>query len=158
MAYADDPVDVLFKKWHNTLVNSGVSDIYTYIVDCYKEHGCFMYDYERFSDLLDGTSFDKTEVYLNYLKPEDRWLVSTYDNSQRLSLLKEFLPMAQTPMLLVYSKDDPWTGARPETINPVTTKMVLNPIGVHSDNFSELDHYTPELTKEIMDYIRRYVY
>lgn len=117
-----------------------------------------MNDYEQFGDLLDGTSFDKTKVNLDYLEEKDRWIESTYDNSQRLRLLNEFLPQTTTPTLLVYSKDDPWTGARPEHINPVTTKMIINPNGIHLDNLNTVENYTLELAQEIMSYIRRYIY
>lgn len=158
MPHANDAVDVLFKKWYDLLESNRDPTLYTYIVDCYKEQGFYVNDYEQFGDLLDGTSFDKTKVNLDYLEEKDRWIESTYDNSQRLRLLNEFLPQTTTPTLLVYSKDDPWTGARPEHINPVTTKMIINPNGIHLDNLNTVENYTLELAQEIMSYIRRYIY
>ena len=158
MAYADDTEEVLFQKWYSLLESNRDTVFNTYIIDCYKEQGFYTNDYEQFSDLLDGTSFDKTKVNLTYLSPSDRWIADTYDNSHFLSILNDFLPQTSTPTLLVYSKEDPWTGARPPVINPVTTKMLINPDGIHSDNIDNPEYYAPQLSQEITDYIRRYVY
>lgn len=158
MAYADEPVPTLFKKWNSMLTSNRISAFSTYYVDCFKEQGFYTNDYEQFSDLLDGTSFDKTKVNLEQLPEKDRWIVPYYDNSQRLSLLNDFLPQSTTPTLLVYSKDDPWTGARPEYINPVTTKMVINPDGIHNDNLNDPTNYAPELAQELKAFIRRYIH
>ena len=96
MPHANDAVDVLFKKWYDLLESNRDPILYTYNVDCYKEQGFYVNDYEQFGDLLDGTSFDKTKVNLDYLEEKDRWIESTYDNSQRLRLLNEFLPVQNT--------------------------------------------------------------
>lgn len=158
MAYATDTEEELFEKWYSLLDSNRDPYTYTYYIDCFKEQGFYTNDYEQFSDLLDGTSFDKTQVNATYLNPSDRWIADTYDNSHFLSILNEFLPQTSIPTLLVYSKEDPWTGARPQVINPVTTKMIINPDGIHCDNIDDPEYYAPQLSQEITDYIRRYVY
>lgn len=46
----------------------------------------------------------------------------------------------------------------PKKINPLTTKLIINPIGIHSNNLENTDIYEPETRREIMDYIKRYFY
>ena len=147
-----------YRSWHEMYESNRSQEFYTYYIDCMKEQGLYRPDYDRYSELLEGTSIDEEECVLFIIKEEDRWLRNTYDNTQRVDLLTNFLPTATTPMLFVYSKDDPWTAERPNNINPVTTKLIINPIGIHSNALENTDIYAPETRREIMDYIKRYVY
>ena len=158
MANATDDMHRLYQLWHTLLVANHIESwAYTYWIECVKEQGMYTHDYDRYADLLSGTSFDKEESMFYGIQAQDRWLIDHYDNSFRISLLDNFLPMTTTPTLFVYSKDDPWTAVRPKDINPITSKMFINPIGIHSNKLSDETIYSPELSKEIMDYIKLYI-
>ena len=42
------------------------------------------------------------------------------DNSVTKDILDNFLLKTETPILMVYAKDDPWTGGRPAKVNALT--------------------------------------
>jgi len=157
LAKADDSVDELYKKWKAMFDSNRDTLMNTYLVDCYKWQGMSIHNYDAYKDLLAGTSFSVKETNLLTFPEKDRWIYDTYDNSHQLALLNN-LPYSPKPTLLVYSKDDPWTGARPQRINPLSTKLVINPTGIHSANLFDEERYKPELTKEIVDYIKQFIY
>lgn len=158
MAKADDSVDDLYNKWYDLLVGNRTPAYITYYVDCIKWQGLFQNDYDVYKEYLNGTSFSPRNVNLSLIPAEVRPLYDAYDNSYRLKLVKDYMPFTAKPTLLVYSKDDPWTGGRPEYINPVTTKMVINPNGIHSDALINEEYYSPSLTQEIVSFVSQYVY
>ncbi len=150
--------NAMFSSWYDNYYDGGDSDYYAYGVDCMKWQGIFMYDYDVFSEYLNGTSFSPKQLILDLLNEEDQWMYDAYSNSIAMELLNEYLPNTTKPTLLVYSKDDPWTGARPEHINPASTKMFINPKGNHSDRMFNTYLYSPELTQEILTFVRQYIY
>jgi predicted alpha/beta-fold hydrolase len=92
----------------------------------------------------------------NKLYDCDMWLYDAYDNSVHLDILNNFLPNCEKPILLVYSQNDPWTGARITNVNPVA-KLIINPDGIHHQDINNPEHYSPALRQEIIDYIGKYV-
>ena len=61
------------------------------------------------------------------------------------------------PLLLYYSKDDPWTAGQPEKIGS-NVKKIINPVGVHSSKINNPDYCPADVKKEVMDYISTYIY
>ena len=139
--------------------NEDQSYIYPYYIQCAKELGQYICDYDAYASQLEGTAFDINEVLKNpcELKNEDCWLYQTYDSTLLTDIRTRFIPTTNCPLLFVYSKDDPWTAARPDLINEQYSKMIINPIGVHNHDINSTEHYTPEMKQEIMDFIARYV-
>lgn len=135
---------------------------YPYYIQTAKQLGQYAYDYSLVPQ-LEGTDFDASILNSNpkvsnpsALFDCDVWLYDYYDNSTILDILSNFLPNFSKPILFVYSKSDPWTGARPATINPVA-KMVINPDGVHNQDLNNKDHYSAACRQEILDYVSKYV-
>ena len=135
------------------------SFVYPYEIQTAKELGQFDYDYEAYADVLEGTSFDASSLRSNPsdLHPEDRWLYSTYDSSLLVDIRNNFIPNTTCPILLVYQKNDPWTGARPDQVNQQYSKMIINPSGIHNHDINNPAHYSPGTRQEIMDFIAQYV-
>ncbi len=158
MATVDDSVDQLYKKWHDMLVANRAPALVTYYVDCSRWQGLFQNDYDVYKDLLAGTSFSPRNVNLSFIPQDLRYIYDSYSSTYQLQLVNQYMPFTAKPTLLVYAKDDPWTGARPECINPVSTKMIINPKGIHSDRMLNEEYFAPELTKEIVDFVSQYIY
>ncbi len=158
MATADDSVDELYKKWREMLVANRDSALVTYYVDCSRWQGLFQNDYDVYKDLLEGTSFSPRNVNLSFVPEDLRYIYDAYDSSYQLKLVNDHIPFTSKPTLLVYAKDDPWTGARPPLINTISTKLVINPIGTHNDGLLNKEIFTPELTEEIANYVKKYIY
>ena len=121
--------------------------------------GNYIFDFSLYADELAGTGFND-EVFtsdISTLKEEDRWLYSTYDNSVNLDLLDNFLPHTTCPMLFVYSKDDPWTAARPTQVNEPYVQVLINPIGTHSHALYNRDLYSQDTQDQIMAFIGQYI-
>ena len=161
MASLDLPNDqfintVLKEVFHPT--DDG-SSTYPYGIQTAKELGQFIFDYNAFANVLNGTSFDINALKKNPsgLKDEDLWVYETYDNTLLTDIRNRFIPTTTCPILFVYSKDDPWTGARPDQINEQYSKLIINPIGVHDHDINSEEHYSPETRKEIMDFVARFV-
>ena len=137
---------------------------YPYYIQSTKELGQYNYDLSALGDITNAPGFDDPlfkaepkELNLNGLFDVDLWLYDTYDNSMILDILNNFLPSTNKPILLVYSKNDSWTGARPEVINNSVAKMIINPDGIHAQDINNPSHYSPAIRNEILDYISRYV-
>ncbi len=158
MATIGDSEEDLYKKWHNLLVFNRDPTYVTYYVDGCKWQGFFQNDYDVYKEYLNGTSFSPRAVNLTYVPQEARPFYDTYSNAYQLQVVNEYLPFTGKPTLLVFSKDDPWTGGRPEHINPVSTKMIINPNGIHGDSLDNEEHYTPALSQEIVDFVNDYIY
>lgn len=157
MATADDSVDDLYKKWHELLVGNRNPAYVTYYVDCSRWQGLYQNNYDVYKDLLAGTSFSPRKVNMSFIPEDLRYIYDAYDSSYQLQLLNGYFPFTSKPTLLVYAKDDPWTGARPKYINTVSTKMIINPIGIHNDGIMNRDYYTEEIAQEITDFVKKYI-
>ena len=125
-----------------------------------KQIGYMGFDFSLFPSLED-TSFDADKLVPRVGNPNklydcDMWLYDAYDNSVHLDILNNFLPNCKKPILLVYSQNDPWTGARITNVNPVA-KLIINPDGIHHQDINNPEHYSPALRQEIIDYIGKYV-
>ena len=140
-----------------TINDNRDTDTYTYFVDCAKEQGFPDPGYDYFADLLEGTGFKAEDGATALLKEEDRWLVKYYDNSQRTKMCEYFFVNSTKPLLLYYSKDDPWTAGQPEKTGP-NVKKVINPIGIHSSSINAPDYCPAEVKQEVMDFISSYIY
>ena len=132
-------------------------DTYTYFVDCAKDQGAPDPGYDYFADVLEGTGFKAEDGAMSLLKEEDRWLVKHYDNSHRTNMCEYFFVNSTKPLLLYYSKDDPWSAGQPEKTGP-NVKKIINPIGVHSSHINDPEYCPDEVKKEVMDFISSYIY
>ena len=140
-----------------TINDNRDTDTYTYFVDCAKEQGFPDPGYDYFADLLEGTGFKAEDGATALLKEEDRWLVKYYDNSLRTNICEYFFVNSTKPLLLYYSKDDPWTAGQPEKTGP-NVKKVINPIGIHSSSINDPDYCPADVKQEVMDFISSYIY
>ena len=140
-----------------TINDNRDTDTYTYFVDCAKEQGFPDPGYDYFADLLEGTGFKAEDGATALLKEEDRWLVKYYDNSLHTNICEYFFVNSTKPLLLYYSKDDPWTAGQPEKTGP-NVKKVINPIGIHSSSINAPDYCPAEVKQEVMDFISSYIY
>jgi len=132
-------------------------DTYTYFVDCAKEQGFSDDGYDYFADELEGTGFKAEDAITSLLKEEDRWLVKQYDNSLRTKMCEDFFVNSTMPLLLFYSKDDPWSAGQPEKTGP-NVKKVINPVGIHSPIINNPEYCPVEVKEEVMDFISRYIH
>ena len=128
---------------------------YPWFVQLAKQLGRYEHAYESYADLLEGTSFDKEKMVecLTPLEEKDRRLYDTYDNTIIKNIREQFLPSTELPFLFVYSKNDPWSGARITNVNEDYSKIIINPNGTHSNWFLHDNRYTPEIKQEITDFI-----
>lgn len=153
------------KKWKQTPANywERWKKTYPYSIQTAKELGQYAADYTLVEEQLKGVEVDYN--FLNNPTPfnpstlfnRDIWLYDTYSNAMMLDLLNNFLPTTKAPILFVYSKDDPWTGARPAKINESVAKMIINPNGIHNQDINNQKHYSQQVRQEILDYIGKYI-
>lgn len=155
----DSSEDTLFRTiMGDALANDYIEIDYNYypwFVQLAKQLGRYEHAYEFYADLLKGTSFDKEKMVecLTPLKEKDRRLYDTYDNSIIKNIREQFLPSTDLPFLFVYSKNDPWSGARITNVNENYSKIIINSNGTHSNWFLHDNRYTPEIIQEITDFI-----
>lgn len=152
----DELITTIFKDLFERV---DLSSFYPYCIQTAKELENYVNDFTPYANLLEGTSFDFNKILQDpsKLKAEDRWLYGTYNNTLLKDIRNNFIPNTTCPILFVYAKDDPWTGARPDRINEQYSKLVINPIGVHDHDINNEQHYTLAMKQEIMDFIARYV-
>ncbi len=130
---------------------------YSYFVECAKQMGWQDNGYDYFSDLLEGTSFNRDDVLPFLLKESDRWLVEKYDGNPYGNIVNNFFVTTPCPLLLYYVKDDPWSAGQPTKTGP-NVKKVVNPIGKHSPYMND-PAFCPEATKqEVMNFVSTYIY
>ncbi len=127
---------------------------YAYSIQTAKQLGGYEHDVTPIKDLVPGGFKIMNEENPTGLKEEDMWLNSTYDNTFMKSVL-DYLAVTSDPILLVYSKNDPWTGARPEKTGP-GVKTVINPIGIHNHDLYNTKHYDDASFFAIRDFLGRY--
>lgn len=139
-----------------TMDGNRMEEFYAYFIECAKEMGWQNNGYEYFSDLLDGTTFNKEEVLPSILKEQDRALVAAYDGSVYENIVNDFFINTTCPLLLYYVRDDPWSAGAPEQVGPLVKKIV-NPIGRHSSYINDPDLCPPAIKEEVVDFVRSYV-
>lgn len=155
----DSSEETLFRKILNDALNNNYIEVdpkfYPWLVQLAKQLGRYEHAYGAYADLLEGTSFDKEKMVegLTPLEEKDRWLYDTYDNSIIKNIREQFLPSTNLPFLFVYSKNDPWSGARITNVNEKHSKIIINPNGIHSNSIRNESLYNLELKKEITDFI-----
>ena len=132
---------------------------YPYMIQTAKQLGQYVYDCDAYREELQEAVYDFSKMTENVsqLKPEDVWLYDTYDNTNIRNIREVFLPYTTCPVLLVYSKDDPWTGARPTDVHSPNVKVIINPDGIHNHDINVTEHYSTQLRDEIMDFIYQYI-
>lgn len=128
-----------------------------YFAECALQMGWQDNGYAYFSDLLEGTSFDSSQVIFHIMDAEDRELVSSYDGTLYADIVNRFFFTTTCPLLLYFSHDDPWTAGRPAKVGP-NVKMVLNPLGMHGPYLNDPSLCPPSLREEVMTYVEQYVY
>ena len=95
---------------------------------------------------LKGSSCTEESIITMRLRPQDKWLMKTYDNTVQTKIANEFLPTTTCKILLVYSKDDPWTGGRPKEFNNPNVKVLINPVGIHDECLKSKEETYDEVT------------
>jgi len=160
----DNSDEILFRTILNdaltgNYIENDPANWYPWFVQLAKQLGRYEHAYEAYDDLLEGTSFDKNEMLkcLTPLKEEDQWLYDTYDNSIIKNIREQFLPYIELPFLFVYSKNDPWSGARITNVNDKYSKIIINPNGIHGNDILNRSHYSPEIKQEILDFVGNFV-
>ena len=143
----------------NITQNVDENSIYPYFVQTAKELGLNVYDFSPYDSIFQRTDFDLSSLNENPsgLRPEDLWLYNTYDNSVIMDVLNKFLPTTDKPIMMVYAKNDPWTGARPAKVNEKNVKIIIDPTATHSHDINDRDYYTKETSDAIMEFIAQYV-
>jgi len=139
-----------------TVVGNRDERFYTYFVDCAKNIGWVNPGYEYFADLLDGTSFNCNDVLPMFMKEEDAGLLSTYDGSLNNDIFFNYFRTTTCPVLLFYSKDDPWSGGMPTNLSP-SVKIVVNPIGAHNPKLNDPVYCPAEIKQEVMNFVSTYL-
>ena len=112
--------------------------------------------YKFFANLLDGTSFNSDDVLSSILKPEDRWVIPTYDGSTYSNIVNNFFMTSTLPLLLYYVHDDPWSAGMPTQVGP-NVKLVVNPIGRHSPYLNDPKLCPAETKQEVMSFVSTYM-
>jgi hypothetical protein len=149
--------DKLVKAIVSTNVDNKDVAFRSYPVECAKELGWPNDGYSYFANELAGTSFKEADVLTYDLQEEDRWVIGSYDGTLYHDIVNNFFVNTTCPLLLFYSQDDPWTAGKPDKVGP-NVKIVINPIGRHSDNLNDTDLCPPQTKQEVMDYVSTYIY
>lgn len=152
-----DSNDVFVKNVIELIDDNRDVELTAYWVECAKELGMLDSGYDYFADLLDGTTFDRDMLLPCQMRPEDRYLVNTYDGTLVNEINSNFVMNPSCPILLYYVYDDPWTIGKPEKVGPMT-KLIMNPIGKHNSEMNDPALCPPEIKQEVMDYVQTYIY
>lgn len=130
----------------------------TYFIDAIREQGFPYLGYDRFADLLDGTSFSQDNVLRSFLRESEYWMLDTYDGAVRKEMARNYFSRSNRPLLLVYSQDDPWSAGQPDASSlSSSTKLIINPIGIHGADITKEKYFSEEIKDEILDYIHQYI-
>ena len=141
----------------NAIEDNRDETIYPFFVESAKEMGWQDNGYDYFADLLKDTNFNRDDVLSSILKPEDRWLIPTYDSSTYTGIANTFLMTSTMPLLLFYVHDDPWSAGMPKQVGP-NVKLVVNPIGRHSPYLNDPKLCPAETKQSVMDFVSTYIY
>lgn len=148
--------ETLVKEIWVTIEGNRDQTVYSYWVECAKEMGWPNNGYSYFADLLEGTSFNLSEMLPDMLKPQDRYLVTTYDGKLYENLVNNFFMTSTCPLLLYYVHDDPWTAGIPSKVGP-NTKTIINPIGKHNSALNDPSLCPEDIKQEVMSYVLKYI-
>ena len=157
MTDMQDSKEVMVEKLCECIADNDDEAMYAYLVECAKQQGFQNDGYAIFSDLLEGTSFDESQVMAAMLKEEDRWLIDTYDNTLFTDLVDNFVLNSPCPLMFFYSHDDPWTAGMPPRLGS-NAKLIMNPIGKHDPTLNDPVLCPPAVKQEVMDYVQKYIY
>ena len=148
--------DVLVEEVGNAIEDNRDEAFYPFLVESAKEIGWQDNGYQYFADLLEGTSFNRDDVLPSILKPEDRWVIPTYDGSTYTDIVNNFFMTSTLPLLLFYVHDDPWSADMPKQVGP-NVKLVVNPIGCHSPYLNDPKFCPVETKQEVMNFVSTYM-
>ena len=149
--------EALSSKVSTTLMENRDETYRAYFVECVRQMGWQNDGYDYFSDLLEGTSFDYTKVPASVVAPEDRAQVDLYDGSVYADIVNNFFMTSTCPLLLYYSHDDPWSAGKPNQVG-ANVKVVVNPIGKHSDVINDPTYCSSAVKQEVMQYVGQFIY
>ncbi|MBQ9654473.1 MAG: hypothetical protein IJV38_00415 [Prevotella sp.] len=131
-----------------------------YEIHAFKELGYADLDYS----LADGTFLTAQQIQsvIFILCPQYKYQ-SLYPQDKG-TLMRSFRQWVYTentqPIIFVYAKNDPWTGARPDDAaiqqNPMT-KMIIDPIATHNHSFLDRESYTEVSKQAIISALNTYL-
>ena len=131
-----------------------------YEIHAFKELGYADLDYS----LADGTFLTAQQIQsvIFILYPQYKYQ-SLYPQDKG-KLMRNFRQWVYTentqPIIFVYAKNDPWTGARPDDAaiqqNPMT-KMIIDPIATHNHRFLDSESYTETSKQAIISALNTYL-
>ena len=131
-----------------------------YEIHAFKELGYADLDYS----LADGTFLTAQQIQsvIFILCPQYKYQ-SLYpqDKGKLMHSFRQWVYTENTqPIIFVYAKNDPWTGARPDDAaiqqNPMT-KMIIDPIATHSHSFLDSESYTETSKQAIISALNTYL-
>ncbi|MBQ2675390.1 MAG: hypothetical protein IJG07_12050 [Prevotella sp.] len=131
-----------------------------YEIHAFKELGYADLDYS----LADGTFLTAQQIKsVNFILCPQYKYQSLYPQDKG-KLMRNFRQWVYTentqPIIFVYAKNDPWTGARPDDAaiqqNPMT-KMIIDPIATHNHSFLDRESYTEVSKQAIISALNTYL-
>ena len=131
-----------------------------YEIHAFKELGYADLDYS----LADGTYLTAQQIKsVNFILCPQYKYQSLYPQDKG-KLMRNFRQWVYTentqPIIFVYAKNDPWTGARPDDAaiqqNPMT-KMIIDPIATHNHSFLDRESYTEVSKQAIISALNTYL-
>lgn len=131
-----------------------------YEVQAFKELGYADIDYS----LVDGIFLTAQQVEnVNYIFSVQHKYHSLYPQDKG-KLMRDFRQWVYTentqPIIFVYAKNDPWTGARPDDAaiqqNSMTT-LIIDPIATHNHFFLNANYYTETSKQAIISALNAYL-
>lgn len=131
-----------------------------YEIHAFKELGYADLDYS----LADGTFLTAQQIQsvVFILCPQYKYQ-SLYpqDKGKLMRSFRQWVYTENTqPIIFVYAKNDPWTGARPDDAaiqqNPMT-KMIIDPIATHNHSFLDRESYTEVSKQAIISALNTYL-
>ena len=131
-----------------------------YEIHAFKELGYADLDYS----LADGTFLTAQQIQsVNFILCPQYKYQSLYpqDKGKLMHSFRQWVYTENTqPIIFVYAKNDPWTGARPDDAaiqqNPMT-KMIIDPIATHSHSFLDSESYTETSKQAIISALNTYL-
>ncbi len=131
-----------------------------YEIHAFKELGYADLDYS----LADGTFLTAQQIQsvIFILCPQYKYQ-SLYpqDKGKLMRSFRQWVYTENTqPIIFVYAKNDPWTGARPDDAaiqqNPMT-EMIIDPIATHNHSFLDRESYTEVSKQAIISALNTYL-
>ena len=131
-----------------------------YEIHAFKELGYADLDYS----LADGTFLTAQQIQsvIFILCPQYKYQ-SLYpqDKGKLMRSFRQWVYTENTqPIIFVYAKNDPWTGARPDDAaiqQNSMSKMIIDPIATHSCSFLDSESYTETSKQAIISALNTYL-